>query len=114
LVSAVSDTLGANNIPFCLESILPNREETSALYAPSHQPRQFNTVQSFPSSPVQPHPTTKFKSSVCLHSSEPQHLLCDLWLLEWLGAVVWVFFAIADWHTSFADVAVSFVSKLSR
>ena len=52
------------------------------------------------------------RPSVRLNSSKSQHLLCDLWFLKWLGAVVWVFLAIADWDTGFADVAVSFVSKL--
>jgi hypothetical protein len=42
-----------------------------------------------------------------LHSSESQHLLCDFWFFERLSAIVWVLLAIADWHTGFANVAVS-------
>ena len=51
------------------------------------------------------------RSSVRLHSGQSQHLLCDLWFLERFGTVVRVFFAIAEWHTGFADVALSLVSK---
>jgi hypothetical protein len=47
------------------------------------------------------------RSSIRLHSSESQHLLCNIWLLERFGTVVRVFLAIADWHTGFADVAVT-------
>ena len=53
------------------------------------------------------------RSSVRLHSSESQHLLRDLRLFDRFGTVVWVFFAIAEWHTSLTDVAVSSVSKSS-
>ena len=53
------------------------------------------------------------RSSVRLHSGQSQHLLCDLWFLERFGTVVRVFLAIAEWHTGFADVALSLVSKLS-
>lgn len=50
------------------------------------------------------------RSSVSLHSSESQHLLRDLWFFDWLGTVVWVFLAIANGYTGFADVAVKTVN----
>ena len=53
------------------------------------------------------------RSSVRLHSGQSQHLLCDLWFLERFGTVVRVFLAIAEWHTGFADVALSLVSQSS-